>query len=159
MFISWLSHIITYQNPKKSTANRTMILIHWQGSLVRELWLVVQYFLASSLSLPHGRLSVIVMGYISKVTLMRINQVLTSLHLQNMAWWLCTFAKYLGDCDNEFSMGEYSLVCVCMVSCGLSAVIVGYCIMICFYGSLGNLTEWLPIVTVIQSTSLFASVN
>ena len=56
-------------------------------------------------------------------------------------------------------MGEYSLVCVCMVSCGLSAVIVGYCIMICFYGSLGNLTEWLPIVTVIQSTSLFASVN
>jgi hypothetical protein len=90
---------------------------------------------------------------------MRINQVLTSLHLQNMAWWLCTFAKYLGDCDNEFSMGEYSLVCVCMVSCGLSAVIVGYCIMICFYGSLGNLTGWLPIVTVIQSTSLFASVN
>ena len=32
------------------------------------------------------------MGYISKVTLMRINQVLTSLHLQNMAQF--TFAKY-----------------------------------------------------------------
>ena len=36
------------------------------------------------------------------------------LHLQNMAWWLCTFAKYLGDCENEFSMGEYSLVCACV---------------------------------------------
>ena len=92
MFESWLSHTITFQNPQKSTANRTMILIHWQGSLVRELWLVVQYFLASSLSLPRGRPSVIVMGYISKVTLMRINQVLTSLHLQNMAQF--TFAKY-----------------------------------------------------------------
>jgi hypothetical protein len=56
---------------------------------------------------------------------MRINQVLTSLHLQNMAWWLCTFAKYLGDCDNEFSMGEYSLVCVCVY--GFLWVISGYC--------------------------------
>jgi hypothetical protein len=71
-------------------------------------------------------------------------------YICKISWWLWQWIQY-----GWIFVG----VCVCMVSCGLSAVIVGYCIMICFYGSLGNLTEWLPIVTVIQSTSLFASVN
>ena len=75
---------------------------------------------------------------------------LVIVYISKISWWLWQWIQY-----GWIFVG----VCVCMVSCGLSAVIVGYCIMICFYGSLGNLTEWLPIVTVIQSTSLFASVN
>ena len=47
--------IIHPPSVKIPSQKKTPELQH-QASLVRELWLVVQYFLASSLSLPRGRL-------------------------------------------------------------------------------------------------------